>query len=168
MRVVRVLLSVLVLPLAIACKPAAPPAAGEAVGEAAGTVYGERLSLTDTTSVAAVIANAEGMVGQRVLVAGTVVDVCEERGCWLALGSEEGGATLRVKVEDGVIIFPMSARGHQAVVEGVVEKIDLTAEQAREQAMKHAKEKGEPFDSMGVFAAKTSYQLRGLGAIITE
>ncbi|HEX9164790.1 MAG TPA: DUF4920 domain-containing protein [Gemmatimonadales bacterium] len=164
MRAVRVLLSALVLPLAIACKPADTPA----TSQAAGTVYGERPSLTDTTSVAAVIANAESMVGQRVLVAGTVVDVCQERGCWLALGSEEGGATLRVKVEDGVIIFPMSARGHQAVVEGVVEKIDLTAEQAREQAMKHAKEKGEPFDSTATFAAKTSYQLRGLGAIITE
>lgn len=164
MRVVRVLLSALVLPLAIACKATdAPPAA-----EPAGTVYGERPSLTDTTSVAAVIANAEQMVGQRVLVAGTVVDVCQERGCWVALGSEEGGATLRVKVEDGVIIFPMSARGHQAVVEGIVEKLDLTAEQAREQAMKHAKEKGEPFDSMAVFQAKISYQLRGLGAIITE
>jgi hypothetical protein len=79
----------------------------------------------------------------------------------MAPGSEEGGATLRVKVEDGVIIFPMSARGHQAVVEGVVERIELTAEQAREQAMKHAKEQGEPFDSTATFEAKTSYQLRG-------
>ena len=165
MRVVPMLLSALVLPLAIGCKPAAPPAASEA---AATKAYGEPLTLTDTTTVSTVLANAEGMVGQKVLVAGTVVDVCQERGCWLALGSEEGGATLRVKVEDGVIIFPMSARGHHAVVEGVVEKIDLTAEQAREQAMKHAKEKGEPFDSTVTFTAKTSYQLRGIGAIITE
>ena len=165
MRVVPMLLSALVLPLAIACKPAAPPAASEA---AATKAYGEPLTLTDTTMVSTVLANAEGMVGQKVLVAGTVVDVCQERGCWLALGSEEGGATLRVKVEDGVIIFPMSARGHHAVVEGVVEKIDLTAEQAREQAMKHAKEKGEAFDSTATFTAKTSYQLRGIGAIITE
>lgn len=164
MRAARVLLFALVLPLVVGCKPAETPAAVAA----AGTAYGEKLTLTDTTAVADVLANAEQMVGQKVLVAGTVVDVCQERGCWLALGSEEGGATLRVKVEDGVIIFPMSARGHQAVVEGVVEKIDLTAEQAREQAMKHAKEKGEPFDSTAVFQAKTSYQLRGLGAIITE
>jgi DNA topoisomerase VI subunit A len=62
----------------------------------------------------------------------------------------------------------MSARGHQAVVEGIVEKIELTAEQAREQARMHAKEKGEPFDSMATFSAKTSYQLKGLGAIISE
>jgi hypothetical protein len=164
MRAARVLLFALVLPLVVGCQPAETPAPAAAVG----TVYGEKPTLTDTTAVATVLANAESMVGQKVLVAGTVVDVCQERGCWLALGSEEGGATLRVKVEDGVIIFPMSARGHQAVVEGVVEKIDLTAEQAREQAMKHAKEKGEPFDSTAVFQAKTSYQLRGLGAIIAE
>lgn len=164
MRVVPMLLSALVLPLAIACKPAATPAASEAATKS----YGEPLTLSDTTTVSAVLASAEGMVGQKVLVAGTVVDVCQERGCWLALGSTEGGATLRVKVEDGVIIFPMSARGHHAVVEGVVEKIDLTAAQAREQAMKHAKEKGEPFDSTATITARTSYQLRGIGAIISE
>ena len=159
----RVLLSVIALSLVIACKSADAPAT-----QPAGTVYGEKPTLTDTSAVATVLANAEQMVGQRVLVAGTIVDVCQERGCWLALGTEEGGATLRVKVEDGVIVFPMSARGHQAVVEGIVEKIELTAEQAREQARMHAKEKGEPFDSMATFNAKTSYQLKGMGAIISE
>ena len=160
----RVLLSVLALPLSIACKPASP---GRERGGGDQGLW--RAAHPDRHhQVSTVLANAEGMVGQKVLVAGTVVDVCQERGCWLALGSEERGATLRVKVEDGVIIFPMSARGHAAVVEGIIEKIDLTAEQAREAAMKHAKEKGEAFDSTATFAAKTSYQLRGIGAVIAE
>jgi hypothetical protein len=152
------LLSGMILLSIVACRPPETP----------GKVYGERPTLTDTTAVSAILANPDEFVGQRVLVAGLVVEVCQERGCWLALGSDQEEATLRVKVEDGVIVFPMSARGHRAVVEGTMEKMVLSAEQAREQARMHAEEKGTPFDSTAVIGPTTSYQLRGLGAIITE
>ena len=107
-------LAVLTL-LGTACRPAQ---------ETPGTAYGEALSLTDTTQLAAVIENPDAYVGQQLLLTGTVVNVCEKRGCWLELGGELEGRTLRVKVDDGVIVFPMSARGRQAVVEGVMERIE--------------------------------------------
>ncbi len=154
----RAWLPALVLTLLVACQGA----------EAPGTVYGERPTLTEATLVSAILADPEQYVGERVLVEGLVVDVCEKRGCWLALGSDQEGATLRVKVEDGVIVFPMSARGHQARVEGVMEKVVLSAEEAREQARMHAEEQGTPFDSTAAFEPTTSYQLRGIGAIISE
>jgi hypothetical protein len=152
------LLSGMILLSIVACRPPETP----------GKVYGERPTLTDTTAVSAILADPDAFVGQRVLVAGLVVDVCEKRGCWLALGGDREQETLRVKVEDGVIVFPMSARGHQAVVEGVMEKVVLSAEEAREQARMHAEEQGVPFDSTAVIGPTTSYQLRGIGAIITE
>jgi hypothetical protein len=155
---IRLLVPGLALLCVVACRPP----------EAPGKVYGERPSLTDTTAVAAILANPETYVGRRVLVTGPVVDVCEKRGCWLALGSDREQETLRVKVEDGVIVFPVSARGHRAVVEGVVEKLVLTEVQAREQAKMHAAEKGVPFDSTAVLGPTTSYQIKGLGAIIAE
>ena len=154
----RSLLALLGLLLVVACRPA----------REAGTVYGERPSLTDTTVVSVILSEPEAWVGRRVLVTGTVVDVCEKRGCWLALSSDREHETLRVKVEDGVIVFPMTARGRQAVVEGVVEKVVLTAAEAREQARMQAEEQGTPFDSTAVFGPTTSYQLKGLGAIIAE
>ena len=43
--------------------------------ETSGTVYGEELTLTDTTLVSAILANPTEYVGERVLVAGTVVEV---------------------------------------------------------------------------------------------
>jgi hypothetical protein len=151
-------LPALVLALGVACRPA----------EAPGTVYGERPTLTDTTLVSAILTDPEALLGQRVLVTGTVVEVCEKRGCWLQLASDRESESLRVKVEDGVIIFPLTARGHQAVVEGIVEKVVLTADEAREQARMHAEEQGLPFDSTATFEPTTTYQLRGIGALIAE
>jgi len=156
MRTMRFLLPAL---LALgACRPAKAP----------GTVYGEAPTLADTTLVSTILTDPEAYVGQRVLVTGTVVEVCEKRGCWLQLASDREFETMRVKVEDGVIIFPMTARGHQAVVEGVVEKVVLSADEAREQARMHAEEQGLPFDSTATFDPTTTYQLRGIGAVISE
>jgi hypothetical protein len=135
--------------LGAACRPAQ---------QAQGTAYGEALTLTDTTQLAAVLENPDAYVGQQLLLAGTVVNVCEKRGCWLELGGEMEHQTLRVKVDDGVIVFPMSARGRRAVVEGVMEKIQLTEEEAREQE----------FDPASVTGPQTIYQLKGLGAVIAE
>ncbi len=136
--------------------------------ETSGTVYGEELTLTDTTLVSAILANPTEYVGERVLVAGTVVEVCEMRGCWVELGSDKEFEKIRVKVEDGVIVFPMSARGHRAVVEGVVEEVSLTLEEAIEQAKHHAEEQGLEFDPESVTGPTTYYQLRGIGAVIEE
>jgi hypothetical protein len=130
------------------------------------TVYGDELTLSDTTLVSSILANPTDYVGERVLVAGTVVEVCEMRGCWLELGSDKEFERMRVKVEDGVIVFPMSARGHRAVVEGIVEEVALTLEQAIEQAKHHAEEHGLEFDPASVTGPTTYYQLRGIGAVI--
>jgi hypothetical protein len=157
MRTFRILAPVTLL-FAVACKPA----------EAPGTVYGERPSLGDTTLISAILAEPESYVGQRVLVAGTVVEVCEKRGCWMQIAGDQEFQALRVKVEDGVIVFPMTARGHAAVVEGVVEKIVLSADEAREQARHRAEEHGTPFDSAATYEAQTTYQLRGIGAVIAD
>jgi len=158
MRTMRFLLTATILLAAAGCRPAETP----------GTVYGERPTLSDTTLVSTILTDPESYLDQRVLVAGTVVEVCEKRGCWLQLASDREFETMRVKVEDGVIIFPMTARGHQAVVEGVVEKVVLSADEAREQARMHAEEQGLPFDSTAAFEPTTTYQLRGIGALIAD
>ena len=154
----RSLLSLLFTSATIAC--AAP--------DQEGTVYGEQLTMTDTTLISTILTDPDAYIGERVLVAGTGVEVCEMRGCWLELASDREYETLRVKVEDGVIVFPLSARGHNAVVEGVIERIDLTREQAIEQARHHAEEQGIPFDSTTVTGPTTTYQIRGIGAVIAE
>ena len=82
--------------------------------------YGTALTLTEVTKISDIYANPDKFAGKRVRVEGPVVDVCAEMGCWLALGSDKESQVLRFKVEDGVIVFPMTARGKKAKVEGIV------------------------------------------------
>lgn len=132
------------------------------------TQYGEELTLTETTSISAILADPEAHLGEQLLVEGTVVDVCEMQGCWLALAGEQDGEQLRVKVEDGVIVFPMTARGLHARVEGVMEKLEYTMEEALERAQHQAEEHGTEFDPSTVTGPEVVFQLRGLGAVIGD
>jgi len=139
-----------------------------ATSEDAFTQYGEELTLTETTSISAILADPEAHLDQQVLVEGTVVEVCEMRGCWLAVAGENDGEQLRVKVEDGVIVFPMTARGLPARVEGVMEKLEYTMEEALERAQYEAEEHGTEFDPSTITGPEVVYQLRGLGAVIGD
>jgi len=143
-------------------------AIGCATPEAEGTLYGEELTLTETTEVSDILADPEAYLGERVLVEATVVDVCEMRGCWLELASEDEFEKIRIKVEDGVIVFPMSAKGLHARVEGIVEKIEMTEEQAIEQAKHQAEEHGTEFDPSTVTGPTVTYQIKGIGAVIED
>ena len=85
--------------------------------------------------------------------------------CWIELASDSD-ERLRVKVTDGDIVFPLSAKGHPATVEGIVEKIELDEEQHRNWLAHVAEEKGESFDPTTVHGPMTFYQVQGLGARI--
>ncbi len=139
-----------------------------ATSEEGFTKYGEELTLTETTSISAILADPDALLGEQVLVEGTVVDVCEMAGCWLALAGEQDGEQLRVKVEDGVIVFPMTARGLRARVEGVMEKLEYTMEEALERARNEAEMHGTEFDPSTVTGPEVVYQLKGLGAVIGD
>lgn len=146
-----------------ACGPAAESAPEL---EAAGDAYGEPLTLSEVTPVAAILESPADWVGERVLIEGEVQEVCEKKGCWMDITHPEG--LIQVKVADDVIVFPLTARGKTALVEGTVEALEQTAEQAFAAAAHRAEEQGEAFDSTAVFAPTTVYRIQGIGAVITE
>lgn len=131
----------------------------------AGT-YGKGVTLTDTVMVSQILDNPEAYEGKAVLISGDVVDVCQKRGCWIEVSSDRPYESITVKVNDGEIVFPLSARGSQAVVEGVVERIELTQEQAIKWKTHQAEEKGETFDPSTVMGPLTIWRIKGVGAEI--
>ena len=137
-------------------------------GTLVGTTYGETITLSDVTPVSLILDNPDDYVGESVLVEGMVVEVCAQKGCWLDIASDREYEKIQIKVDDGVIVFPMTARGHKALVEGQVEELQLTADQAKAQAEHRAEEQGVPFDSTATFAPETVYRIRGVGAIISD
>jgi hypothetical protein len=82
--------------------------------------YGKPLTLKDTTKISDIYAKPDQYNGKRVKVRGPVVDVCSERGCWIAIGSDQEFQSILFKVDDGVMVFPMDAKGLTAEVEGIL------------------------------------------------
>jgi hypothetical protein len=87
---------------------------------AAARKYGKDLTLKETTKVSDIYANPDAFNGKRVKVQGPIVDVCSMKDCWIAIGSDNEFQSIRLKVDDGVIVFPMDAKELTGTVEGVV------------------------------------------------
>ncbi len=160
------LVAAALLPVAVACG-SAPDAKTTEATVAEQEAYGEPITLSEITHVSAILDAPEEFLGERVLVEGTVVEVCEMRGCWMDIASDREYEKIQIKVDDGVIVFPLTARGKSALVEGTVEKLELTYEEALEAARHQAEEHGTEFDPSTVTGPVTTYRIRGLGAVIT-
>lgn len=128
--------------------------------------FGTGLTLEKPTPVSEILGNPDAYLGKTVQVRGLVVDVCASRGCWMYIAGDQPFQKLRFKVVDGDMVFPMTARGKTATVEGVLQKFVLSKEEVIERRKHHAEETGQPFDPATVTEGETFYQLRGLGAEI--
>jgi hypothetical protein len=129
----------------------APLGAGE-------TKLGTGVTLKEATAIKILVEQPAAHVGKTVRVDGVATAVCTHMGCWMAVATEgdEKGATVRLKVDDGVIVFPVTAKGRKVSAEGVFEAVGATAE-SQEAAGEHAKHDPK---------ASQQYQLKATGAII--
>jgi hypothetical protein len=134
------------------------------VATAAVKKYGKPITLKETTKVSDIYAKPDAFNGKRVKVEGPIVDVCSEKGCWIALGSDKEFQTIRFKVDDGVIVFPITLKGSNAVVEGVLTVSTLSEADQIEQGKHMAQEKKVPFDPKTVKGPKTSIMIKGEAA----
>ncbi len=131
--------------------------------------YGAGVTLAETTSVARILADPDAYVGKKVRIEGKVADVCPMKGCWMELSEKAGGSSLRVKVDDGVIVFPVTSKGKLAVAEGIVEAIPMTRERYVAWLEHLAEERGQKLDAATVGKGPFRIlQLRGTGARISE
>jgi hypothetical protein len=122
------------------------------------TRLGTGVSLKESTAIKALVEQPAAYVGKTLRVDGVATAVCSAMGCWMAVAAEgdEKGATVRIKVDDGVIVFPMTAKGRKVSAEGVFEAVGGNAE-AKEAAGEHAKHDPK---------ASQTYQLKATGAVI--
>ena len=132
--------------------------------------YGKPLTLKEKTPISAILKDPHAYHGKKVQVEGTIVEVCEERGCWINIASDKPFEKIRFKVDDGVIVFPLDAKGRKAVAEGVVQVQMLSKEQAMAQAIEMHKERGTmaKFDSTKYMKDVMDVQIKGEGARVQE
>jgi cytochrome c-type biogenesis protein CcmE len=132
----------------------------------AATKYGKGVSDAAPVRLSELMAKPDAYVGKVVKVEGLVTEVCPKRGCWINVAGDKEFQTIRVKVEDGVIVFPLTDKGKKVVAEGTFRKVELTKEQAIERAKHEAEEKGTKFDPASVTGPLTVYQIQGTGAVV--
>ena len=137
-----------------------------AAGAADSKSYGKGVTLTTATPIARVIEKPADFQGKTIRIEGVITEVCEAMGCWMALAADapksgqSDAKTVLIQVEhDGVIVFPVTARGHRAAAQGVLEKInggegqEAAAELARQQGSAKAE-------------APVQYRINATGAVI--
>ena len=90
--------------------------------------FGTAPTVADATPIAQLLAKPADFQGKTVRVEGIVTGVCTMMGCWMALAPADApkGPAILIKVDDGVIVFPASARGKRATAQGVVERVGTT------------------------------------------
>jgi len=163
----------LILSIAVIAMTAVAAIAGDSES------YGDGVSLNEAVAIDVLLSNPNDYVGRKVRVDGVITAVCKKRGCWMQVTDPESGNGVRIKVEDGVIVFPYTSMGREARAEGIFEAIKLTPEQieARTEAA-HNHGEGATCDKDGPEspAAETGcdlppidqyvYLIRGTGAVI--
>ena len=130
--------------------------------------YGDGVELEESMKISALLMFPDGYVGKTVRVEGRIVGVCAKRGCWMELAGDREFESMRIKVDDGVIVFPADAKGQYAIAEGEFMKIELSLEQTRSYYAHQAQEQGTEFDPESVTEVMVIYQIKGTGATIED
>ena len=130
--------------------------------------YGKEITSTDKVKISELLENPTNYEGKKILVEGTVLNVCAKRGCWIELASDKEFESIRVKVKDGVIVFPMEAKGKTALVEGEFYSfnVETDAECSGKDCGDHKKEGTEAECEHSEKQVEIIYQIKGLGAEI--
>ena len=134
---------------------------------AADTKLGKPLTAKQPVPIAELLAKPADYVGKTVQVKGKITEVCQMMGCWIYVADERGNK-IRVKVNDGEIVFPKDGAGRRVTAEGVFTKQELTREQAIDSAREEAEDSGRKFDPASIKAGIVIYQIQGTGAVIVS
>ena len=125
--------------------------------------YGAGVTLDEAVAIADLLADPGDYIGQKIRVDGIITGVCKKRGCWVQVSNDKGQG-VRIKVEDGVIVFPPDSMGRNAAAEGVFEGVPVAAQEPKhteKEGAKHVACDSKPQGDMVYF-------IQGTGAVIQE
>ena len=106
-----------------------------ATSNAPETVYGRPRALA-TAPLTLTDAATEANVGQTLAVKAPAAEVCQNKGCWMVL--TEGPRSIRVTFQDYGFFVPKDIAGKTVVVEGVLSRKLLSADEAKHYAEESA------------------------------
>lgn len=123
-------------------------------------------SKSAAVTVAQVLAKPDSYLRQPFTVQGKIDAVCQKKGCWMQFATGAAEPTFRLKVKDGDMEFPVSAKGKTAYAYGSLKAKVMTQEQSKTYLKHRAEEQGEAFDPAKVTSAITLYQFEPVSVLI--
>jgi len=131
--------------------------------------YGKGISLMVKNEIDSLLNIPNQYLGKDVLVSGEIAEVCPMRGCWIDIKGINTDSHIRIKVTDGQIVFPLSAKGKYVDVQGKFTKLNFTEEQAIKWKIHLAEEQGIKLNYEDVEITSddlVEYRINGTGANI--
>lgn len=133
---------------------------------AAQHVFGTGIDRAALTAISEVVASPDAYLGKVITVQGKINSVCSKRGCWMQLQSDQAEQQFKIKVRDGDMVFPVSAKGKTALATGQLSKQELDLESTREHFAELAEKAGTAFDPTTVTTPLVMLQLVPTGVEI--
>ncbi len=138
---------------------------------------GKQITIKEKTAISKILAAPNKFEGKTVLVEGKILEVCQDKGCWIEIAGAKENEKIKVKVEDGVIIFPKEAKGKTALVQGVVAPVKAEECESGHEKKIDSKEAEHKHDKTDASKEKEAgccskdetvkaYQIQGIGAVI--
>ena len=119
--------------------------------------YGSHPSKGIIYDVDELLLSASESLGKKLLVNGIITEVCPMRGCWLQVKDYNSDSSIRIKVTDGEIVFPLSAKGKNVIAEGTFTKLELSEKQAKNWKHHLALEKGIELDTSSIILSASDF-----------
>ena len=119
--------------------------------------YGNHPSKGVIYDVDELLLSASESLGKKLLVNGIITEVCPMRGCWLQVKDYNSDSDIRIKVTDGEIVFPLSAKGKNIIAEGIFTKLELSEKQAKNWKHHLALEKGIELDTSSIILSASDF-----------
>ena len=119
--------------------------------------YGDHPSEGLVHRVDELLSSSDEKLGSNVLVTGVITEVCPMRGCWLQVKDDNSESSIRIKVTDGEIVFPLSAKGKNIIAEGMFTKLELSEKQAKNWKHHLALEKGIELDTSSIILSASDF-----------
>ncbi len=112
--------------------------------------FGGKVDHQALTAISRIVAAPDSYLQKPVTVEGKIMSVCAKQGCWMQLASDAAEQQFKIKVRDGEMVFPVSAKGKKAFATGQLVKTELDLEASREHLAELAERNQTAFDANSV------------------
>lgn len=130
--------------------------------------FGGKVDHAALTPISSIVAAPDKYLATPVTVQGEIISVCSKKGCWMQLASDAAEQQFKIKVRDGDMVFPVSAKGRKAFATGKLVKIELDLESSREHLADIAGQNNTAFDASLVTKPVVLLQLVPTAVEISE